>query len=155
MTIAEILTSNRVRLDVHAPSKKRALEALSELLAEAHPEITSRTVFDRLFARERLGSTGLGCGVALPHGRVPNLDRTVGAFIKIDGGIDYDSPDGEPVDLMFALLVPEECTEEHLNLLAELAGIFDDDELREALRHETSPRVVCETMGKRCAPRAA
>ena len=155
MTISEILAVDRIRLDVSAASKKRALEEMSNLLAAAQSDLTPRAVFDRLLARERLGSTGLGRGVGLPHGRVPNLDRTVGAFIKMETGVDYDSPDGEPVDLLFGLLVPEECTDEHLEILAQLAGAFDDDRLRSELRGKISVREVCAKMDQQSARDAA
>lgn len=142
MTISKILAPKQIRLDVCAASKKRALEELSQLLAQADPALSSRIVFDRLCARERLGSTGLGCGVAIPHGRIPDLDHAIGALIKVDVGVDFDSPDGQPVDLLFGLLVPEECTDEHLELLAQLARTFNDSALRDALRTEDSPKAV-------------
>lgn len=155
MTVNEILKAEQINLAVQAASKKRALETLSDVLASADPELGSRQVFDRLLARERLGSTGLGHGVAIPHGRVPSLNRAVGALIKVDGGIDYDAPDGQPVDLIFGLLVPEECNDEHLELLAQLASAFDDDELRASLRSESSPAAARETMGRHHSERAA
>ncbi len=146
MQIADILTADRVLLDVDASSKKRVLETMSELLAGADQTLSARAVFDRIIARERLGSTGLGHGVALPHGRVPQLERTIGAFLKTRDGVDFDAPDGQPVDLVFGLAVPEECTEEHLQILSQLAGAFSMDELREALRTERSADLACELM---------
>lgn len=144
MRIADILTTERVLLDVDAGSKKRVLETVSELLAGADDTLSARAVFDRIIARERLGSTGLGHGVALPHGRIPNLERTIGAFLKIRSGVDFDAPDGQPVDLVFGLAVPEECTEEHLQILSQLAGTFSVDQLRVALRTEGSPYDIRE-----------
>jgi PTS system nitrogen regulatory IIA component len=91
-------------------------------------------IFNRLIERERLGSTGLGHGVALPHARIGDRDVTVGAFIKLDQGVDFDSPDNEPADLLFALLVPEAHTDEHLQILASLAGMFSDNEFCASLR---------------------
>ncbi|WP_455380356.1 PTS sugar transporter subunit IIA, partial [Acidihalobacter prosperus] len=89
-------------------------------------ELSSHEIFDSLLARERLGSTGLGRGVAIPHGRISGLTQTQAAFIKLTRGIDFDAPDQQPVDLLFALLVPEECTDEHLETLGRLAQLFSE-----------------------------
>ena len=152
MKLAEILTPNRVRLDSDATSKKRLLESASELLAENEEDLSPRAVFDCLVAREKLGSTGLGHGVAIPHGRVAGLDKTIGVFIKVPRGIDFDAPDNEPVDLVFALLVPEESTDEHLEVLSKLASYFNSENSREALRDETSPQkareLICDSDAK-------
>jgi len=91
-------------------------------------------VFESLLARERLGGTGVGYGVAIPHGRLKSSDHTVGAFIKLQNGVDFDSADRQPVDLLFALLVPEKSNEEHLQILAALAKLFSDESLRTQLR---------------------
>jgi len=91
-------------------------------------------IFNKLIERERLGSTGLGHGVALPHGRLGNNDSAVGAFIKLNTPVDFDSTDGKPTDLIFALLVPLEHTEEHLQILASLAGMFSDSDFCKQLR---------------------
>ncbi len=154
MTISEILNADQVRLDVEAASKKRALETLSDLLASADPDLNNRAVFDCLLARERQGNTGLGEGVAIPHSRVPNLKRTIGALIKVHAGVDYDAPDGRPVDILFGLLVPEDHTDEHLELLSHLASAFNDGKLREALRQENSPKAARDIVG-RCDHQAA
>lgn len=139
MKLSEILTPERVRLDSDATSKKRVLESASRLLAECDDNLSPRAVFDCLIAREKLGSTGLGHGVAIPHGRLAGLDKTIGVFIRVSKGVDFDAPDNEPVDLIFALLVPEESTEEHLQVLADLAGYFNSEGSRDALRVEVSP----------------
>jgi len=151
MKLAEILTPDRIRLDSDATSKKRVLESASELLAGTEEGLSPRAVFDCLIAREKLGSTGLGHGVAIPHGRVAGLDKTIGVFIRVPRGIDFDSPDNQPVDLVFALLVPEESTEEHLEVLSKIASYFDSQNCRDALRQETSPQrareLICESDG--------
>ncbi len=134
MEISHILTADRVACGVEAGSKKKALEQLSGLLAKASPDLVPTDIFDTLYRRETLGSTGLGRGVALPHGRLEPLDRTVGAFVRTAGGIDFDAADGEPVDLLFALLVPAQATDEHLRILSRLAERFRDADLRERLR---------------------
>jgi PTS system nitrogen regulatory IIA component len=135
-----ILDPQSVLLDDDSPSKKRVLERAAYLLslADATP---SEGIFERLLERERLGSTGLTGGVALPHARMPGVTGSHGAFIRLAEPVDFDSLDGQPVDLVFALLVPEEATEEHLQLLAELAGLFKDSETCERLRQGDSKQV--------------
>lgn len=128
------LVAERIDCGVQAGSKKRALEAVARLLATANPELTPEKVFDQLLERERLGSTGLGHGVALPHARMQGLDEACGAFVRLDQGIDYDAIDGARVDLLFGLLVPQEATQEHLQLLANLASLFGDSQVRGQLR---------------------
>jgi nitrogen PTS system EIIA component len=126
MNIGDLLTPERVVCTHEVSSKKRALEMLSELLASSSAELAVGEIFDSLLSRERLGSTGLGHGVAIPHGRVAGLDMAVAAMLKLDRGVDYDAPDREPVDILFALLVPRESTDEHLQILAALARMFAD-----------------------------
>ena len=138
ISIADILTPERVCIDVEASSRKRLLETMSALLAAADQTLSERLVFDNLFARERLGSTGLGSGVAIPHARVPHLARTFGAFLRVSGRVDFDAPDDEPVDLVFGLAIPEECTDEHLQILSQLADRFSSESLRERLRRTHS-----------------
>ena len=152
MNITDILNEQRTRLDVPAASKKRVLETLSEMLAatasagndgedgEENPPAPDRhAIFEGLCAREKLGSTGLGHGVGLPHARLGGLSSPMGALLRLSDTIDYDSPDRAGVDLVFALLVPEESTEDHLQLLAQIASRFSDDELRDALRNCGTP----------------
>lgn len=134
MQVSELLELERINCNTDAASKKRVLEQLSALLADSQSELTQTQVFDSLLSRERLGSTGLGHGVAIPHGRVKNTDKTLVALIKLEHGIDYDAIDNQPVDLLFALLVPEHSTDEHLQLLSQLAEMFSDPELVKQLR---------------------
>lgn len=138
MELNELITPTRIACNIEAHSKKRALELLSELISENEDKISSTDVFDSLLARERLGGTGVGYGVAIPHGRLKNTEHTLGAFIRLKEGIDFDSADHQPVDLIFALLVPEQSTEEHLQVLARLAAMFHDDAIREKLRQADS-----------------
>ncbi len=130
--IANLLPLTNVIVDTETSSKKRLFEQAG-LLFETHQQLKSRTVFDSLFAREKLGSTGLGQGVAIPHGRIKNLDKAIGAFIKTNPPIAFDAPDNIPVSLVFFLLVPEHATDLHLQILGELAEIFSDRALRERL----------------------
>ena len=113
---------------------KRTLQVLGEIFAAADPALSAQGVFDRLVARERLGSTGLGGGCALPHARVPDLGRPLAAFLRLRKGVDFDSPDNEPVDLVFALLVPDESTDEHLEIVAAIARVFSDAQVRSSIR---------------------
>ena len=110
MEISEILLPECVDCAGECQSKKSALETLARLIAGSDPDLSPLEVFDSLVARERLGSTGLGHGVALPHGRVKNGKSTRAAFVKLRTGIDFDAIDQQPVDLLFALLVPEDST---------------------------------------------
>lgn len=134
MQISELLTSARIGCHQDSSSKKRSLEILSQLLASALPAFSEGELFDSLINRERLGSTGLGHGVALPHGRISGLDAPIAAFISLDNGVDFDAIDNAPVDLLFALLVPEESTDDHLKILAHLASMFSDADFCTALR---------------------
>lgn len=139
MNINHLIAPDRVRCLGGISSKKRALEALSGLLSKGAREIDPVDIFHQLVERERLGSTGLGHGVALPHARLDfqsdGQQKTVGCFVKLEQGVDFDSPDAQPADLLFALLVPEQCTDEHLQILAALAGMFSDSEFCNQLRN--------------------
>ena len=132
--VSDLLVPRCVIVSSDLSSRKRALEMLSELIAAAREPLSQRLVFDQLCARERLGSTGLGHGVALPHARVPGLGEACGAFVRASDGIDFDAPDGARVDLGFGLVVPEEYTDEHIKILAMLARLLSAATLRESLR---------------------
>ncbi|VAX11926.1 PTS IIA-like nitrogen-regulatory protein PtsN [hydrothermal vent metagenome] len=134
MQLSDLLSEDRIVCEVDTHSKKRALEALSQLLAQDQVYVTSGDIFDSLLSRERLGSTGIGYGVAIPHGRVKNTRQASGAFIRLKEGVDFDAIDRQPVDLIFALLVPEESTDEHLAILSELASLFNEQSFRDSLR---------------------
>ncbi len=146
MQVSELLELERISCSTQAASKKRVLEQLSALLAENQNDLTQTQVFDSLISRERLGSTGLGHGVAIPHGRVKNSDKTLVALLKLDHGIDYDAVDNQPVDLLFALLVPEQSTDEHLQLLSQLAEMFSDPELVKQLRAANDSHSLLNTI---------
>lgn len=152
MKLSEILSPDCIRLDSDATSKKRVLEIASQLLADRDEALSQREVFDCLIAREKLGSTGLGQGVAIPHGRLARLDKTIGVFLRLPRGVDFDAPDGVPVDLVFALLVPKESTEEHLQVLASIARYFDSKGSGDALRVDITPQeareILCRADGQ-------
>lgn len=130
--LANLLPIENIVLDLDAGSKKRVFEQAG-LIFENHYGIARAIVFDSLFAREKLGSTGLGQGVAIPHGRIKGLKDARGAFVRLRTPVPFDSPDGKPVALLFVLLVPEQANELHLQILSELAQRFSDREFREAL----------------------
>jgi nitrogen PTS system EIIA component len=134
MQVTELLDVERISCANQAGSKKRVLEQMSQLIATGQSELSQDQIFDSLVSRERLGSTGLGHGVAIPHARLKDSDKTLAAVIKLRQGVDYDAPDQQPVDLLFALLVPENSTEEHLQLLAQLAQMFSDEKFVARLR---------------------
>ena len=130
--VSRLLPVNHVLLDLDVSSKKRLFEQIG-LAFENSRQIPRSRVFDSLFDREKLGSTGLGYGVAIPHGRIKTLKEPVCAFVRTAAPIAFESPDGQPVNLVFAILVPEHANETHLELLSELAQMFSDAALREAL----------------------
>lgn len=134
MNINQLITPNRVICLPEISSKKRLIEKLSNLLGLGAIGYDPTDIFNRLIERERLGSTGLGHGVALPHARFGDRNQTVGAFIKLDKAIDFDCPDGKPADLLFTLLVPEQHTNDHLQILSSLAGMFSDNDFCQDLR---------------------
>lgn len=138
MHIAEFISPERIVVRSQAGSKKRALELVSGLIASSQPGMAETQVFDCLVARERLGSTGIGHGIAIPHGRLKAVARPVGAFAALQKGVDFDALDGMPVDMVCAVVVPAESTEDHLQILASLAERFSDENLRERLRRAGS-----------------
>ena len=143
MLISDLLSPERIRFDVQSSSKKRLLELISEELSRNSDDFSKREIFESLCARERLGSTGLGKGVAIPHGRVKGSKNVEASFIRLKKPLPFDAVDGEPVDLLFCLAVPEDCGEDHLRLLAQVAELFSDPELLQALREaETSGRLL-------------
>lgn len=130
--IGDILPVSHIVLDLDVASKKRIFEQAG-LLLENEAGLGRADVFDCLFAREKLGSTGLGQGVAIPHGRHPSVKATVGVFFRLKSPVSFDAPDGKPVSLVFVLLVPENASDRHLEILSELAGKFAAKSVREAL----------------------
>jgi len=145
MNLDTLISEKSVLSNPEIKSKKRALELLAEQLAneamQVNPDdeaIEPLTIFQLLTEREKLGSTSMGHGVALPHARTSLTDKAIGAFIKLDKGIDFDSPDDQKTDLVFALLVPEHYTDEHLEILAALASRFSDEEYCQSLRESNN-----------------
>lgn len=141
--LTNLLSASQVLLDLDAGSKKRVFEQAG-LLFESHLGIARATVFDSLFAREKLGSTGLGQGIAIPHGRIKGLKQAAGAFLRLQAPVPFDSPDGRPVSMLFVLLVPEQATEEHLQILSELAQRFSERSFRDALTAASDPAAIVD-----------
>ena len=137
-SLADILPVSHIILDAEISSKKRLFECVAQLLAE-QSGLPQAEVFDCLVARERLGSTALGQGVAMPHGRHASVPAATGAFVRLKTPIEFDAPDNKPVSLVFVFLVPEAATSEHLELLGHLAGLFNEKSVREALHSCQTP----------------
>ncbi|WP_288108219.1 PTS sugar transporter subunit IIA [Limnobacter sp.] len=136
--IANLLPPSNILLDTQVTSKKRVFEQAG-LVFENNQGIARSKVFDSLFARERLGSTGLGQQVAVPHGRIKGLRDPIAALVRVQDPIPFDAPDGHPVKLLMFLLVPESANQHHLDILSELAQMLSDRDFREQLLQETDP----------------
>jgi len=134
MLISDLLSPEKICCDIRSSSKKRLLETISRELARNSDGLSQREIFESLCARERLGSTGLGKGVAIPHGRVKGSNDIQASFIRLKKPVSFDSIDGSPVDLLFAMAVPENCNDDHLSLLAQVAEVFSDPQLLKELR---------------------
>lgn len=129
-----------------ASSKKRIIENLSQLLARNTEATSADTIFQALFDRERLGSTGLGKGVAIPHARIPGITHTIAAMMTLESPVNYDSTDNKPVDIAFGLLVPEDGNDQHLQQLARLVGLFRDLDICTAIRNATDAEQIFEIL---------
>ncbi|HEY8101430.1 MAG TPA: PTS sugar transporter subunit IIA [Burkholderiaceae bacterium] len=138
---AKILSKNNVVLGLEVSSKKRAFEQAG-LIFENNYGIARSLVSDNLFARERLGSTGLGHGVAVPHGRIKGLKEPLAAFVRLAEPIPFESPDGQPANLLIFLLIPDNVTQQHLEILSEIAEMFSDDTFRKEVTNDPEPASV-------------
>lgn len=142
----QFIVAGRIGNNLEIASKKRLLETLGRLLAAHDPVLTEKAVFAHLLERERLGSTGLGHGIAMPHARMKGVEMAIGAFVRLKKGVDFSAVDDQPVDLAFGLLVPESANETHLQLLSRLAAMFSDPHLREQLRRADSAEGMLEIL---------
>jgi len=131
--VSPLLKPDHVLADFDATSKKRLFEQAGQMFQASHG-ISGTEVFDSLFSREKLGSTALGYGIAIPHGRIKHLKETACAFLRLKTPADFDAPDQQPVDLVFILLAPAAATDVHLRILGELAAMFSDEDFRARLR---------------------
>ena len=134
MLDSDLLSPGRILAGVRINSRKRLLELISETLAKKNKELNPREIFESLCAREQLGSTALGDGVAIPHGRINGTRDVEALFLRLIKPLPFDADDGKPVDLIFALAIPKHCTEDHSKLLSSIADRFSDPELLERLR---------------------
>jgi PTS system nitrogen regulatory IIA component len=141
MTISALLSPKHIYLDTEVSSKKKLLELVANIVADV-VQLPESMIYNNLLNRERLGSTGLGLGFAVPHARLENLDRTVGCFFRLSEPVNFDAPDNRPVDLVFTIIIPQEATEEHLIILSSLARIFSKAEVCEAIRNAASKEEI-------------
>ena len=144
MISARILKPGNVLCGVSARGKKHCLEILSELLANTSPEMPHEEIFAKLAERERLGSTGLGGGVAFPHCRFAGIDETRAALLKLAEPIEFESPDDEPVDLVFGVMVPEEITDDHRDEITTISETLKEQSFQARLRSATTARELYE-----------
>ncbi|MGS2723747.1 PTS sugar transporter subunit IIA [Porticoccus sp. GXU_MW_L64] len=155
MQISEILTPEHTNCCAPGSSKKRVLEYLANFLAQLNPAADSAALYEQLLARERLGSTGIGEGVAIPHCRIEGIDKAVGVMLRLQKSVDFDAIDGQPVDLVFALIVPKDdgdnqANDEHLNTLASIAELMQNPQRREQLREATDNRTLYNSAIRSC-----
>jgi PTS system nitrogen regulatory IIA component len=142
MRLDTILSPSLTRCRAAATSKKRVLETAAQLISQQVGGLDGSTLFSNLIARERLGSTGLGEGIAIPHCRLQELDRAVGCLVTLEQPIEFEALDDQPVDILFVLVVPEQATQEHLDLLAGLAERFAQPAFRDQLRAADSDEAL-------------
>jgi PTS system nitrogen regulatory IIA component len=146
MSLQEIIKPDGVLCNATARSKKHCLEILSELLIRDYADMASDDIFECLIDRERLGCTSLDRGAAFPHCRVKGIDRSVAVMIKLSEPVDFDAPDGEPVDLIFGMMVPEEVDDGHRADIKLVADVLSDERLRMRLREMTSSKDLYDAL---------
>lgn len=147
MILQNLITPENVLCNVQARSKKHCLEILSKLLAQGHPELDDSEIFSRLAERERLGCTSLDNGIALPHCRIRGIDSAAAALMKLSVPLEFDSPDGKPVDLVIGLLLPDDqADEDHHVTVEEIASALRDDALRNRLRGAGSNQALYDAI---------
>jgi PTS system nitrogen regulatory IIA component len=142
MLDSDLLSPGRILAGVRINSKKRLLELISTTMAKINKDLSSREIFESLCAREHLGSTALGNGVAIPHGRISSTKGVEALFIQLVKPLPFDADDGKPVDLLFALVVPQHCTDDHSKLLSSIAERFSDPQLQEQLRNSEDANAI-------------
>ncbi len=143
MTISALLSTQNIYLDSEVTSKKKLLELIANIAADK-TRLSESTIYNNLLNRERLGSTGLGQGFAVPHARLEDLDQTLGCFFRLKEAVNFDAPDNQPVDLVFTIIIPEEATEEHLMILSSLASIFSKPEVCDAIRNAGNKEEIAQ-----------
>lgn len=146
MILEQLVSPSRVLCNVHARSKKHSLEILSELLSSPNPDIAHEDIFAKLIARERLGCTSLGKGIAFPHCRISGIQNNCGALMKLSEPIDFDSADGVSVDLIFGLILPTELNDRHYANIDMITELLNTDALTAKLRSTKSSNALYETL---------
>ena len=154
MLIEDLLDRRAVTPKVCASSKRQALSLVAEMAARRFG-LDASEVLEALLAREQAGSTGVGSGVAVPHARLPGLDRMRGVFVRLETPVDFDSVDGQPVDLLFALLAPPDAGSEHLRALARVSRLLRQSQLREQLRQARTVDALYALLAQPASPSAA
>lgn len=154
MEITDLLSADGVVANLRATSKKQALQDLSKRAAQL-TGLHERAIFDVLMERERLGTTGVGNGIAIPHGKLGSLDKLHGLFARLEEAIDFDSIDEQPVDLIFLLLAPESAGADHLKALARVSRLLRDKSVCEKLRGTEDPEALYALLTDSAATRAA
>ena len=147
MNISQILSPEATFCSLTLSSKKKIIEKVSEVMSESI-DCPAQDIFESLFAREKLGTTGLGNGIAIPHGRVEACTKATAVFILLDKPVDYDAPDGQPVDIVFSILVPEQADSEQLRCLAEVAKVLSEPSLVSQIRHAHCGDALYEIIDK-------
>lgn len=142
MNFSNLIKIDQIQININARSKKKALETISQIVSDNYHQYQSNKIFEIFIERERLGSTGIGHGVALPHGRLSGCKKAIGFFVTLVDGVDFDAIDKQKVRFIFALLVPENSTQEHLNILSKLAQFFRREENRKIIEQSTSPEAI-------------
>jgi PTS system nitrogen regulatory IIA component len=147
-SIVDILTLERTQMGAQCSSKKRVIEYVANFLADQIPDAQADDLYEHLIAREKLGSTGIGEGIAIPHSRLSECEDTVGALFLLETPVDFDSIDRVPVDIVFVLLVPTQATDQHLQTLSMLAQKFNQPSFRDCLREANTTQelyqLACE-----------
>lgn len=146
MLVHELLTPSTTLCGIEGGSKKRILEIIAEKVSEQNPELEASTIFNGLHGREKLGSTGIGNGIAVPHCRLTDCADAKGFLIRLQSPIDFDAIDSQPVDLLFVLIVPEDACSEHLQTLASIAEMFSQDKVRSELRQAEDGKALYDSI---------
>jgi len=146
MQIKDFISEEGIVFSPSVTSKKAALEILSDTLTYQEPNLNKNKILDALLAREKLGSTGLGEGIAIPHCRMEDLENINVTMLKLEEGVEYDASDDKPVFFLFCLVVPEDANEEHLELLASLAELLDNEQLRKSIQKSSNARELYQIL---------
>jgi PTS system nitrogen regulatory IIA component len=144
-TLSDILTPGRTVCHTPGVSQKKLFETAANIISDDQKQLPYELIFSSLLAREKLGSTGLGKGIAIPHCRINKCDQAIGTLVTLQEPIDFDAPDGQAVDILFILLVPEEAHQQHLDILASIARLFSQDDFCSQLRSASNAQELYTT----------